>query len=132
MTSYVYFEDDQLSGEILSLTLNFQLGITDLTIWSDSTDFLQRLQSLPVRPEVIFLDIHIGPTDGFGILKGIRLEPTFDSAKIVAVTAGVTGDEVDQLQKAGLDGAIGKPIEIATFPEVLARIMGGERVWQCM
>ncbi|MBK8033009.1 MAG: response regulator [Chloroflexi bacterium] len=132
MTSYVYFEDDQLSGEIMSLTLNFQLGITDLTIWNDSVDFMPRLRSLCVLPEVIFLDIHIGPTDGFGILKGIRADTAFDSAKIVAVTAGVTGDEVDQLQMAGFDGAIGKPIEIATFPEVLARIMRGERVWQCM
>ena len=37
--------------------------------------------------------------------------------------------EVKQLQDAGFDGLIGKPVMKRVFPELLQRILDGEPVW---
>jgi len=38
-------------------------------------------------------------------------------------------EEVELLRTAGFDGVIGKPINHATFPDLLMRILKGEKIW---
>ena len=42
-----------------------------------------------LNPDVIFLDIHIEPIDGFAMLKLIRQSATFQATKVIALTASV-------------------------------------------
>jgi hypothetical protein len=39
-------------------------------------------------------------------------------------------EEIDQLQRAGFQGCLAKPIDADSFPDVLKRIQAGEVVWQ--
>jgi len=81
------------------------------------------------RPNIILLDIHVAPHDGFEMLKMLRQNDQFARAKIIALTASVMNEEVEQLREAGFDGAIAKPLSIQTFPDLIQRVITGETVW---
>lgn len=125
----VYFEDDALSREVMHTCLTRGLGYHNVWIFEDSAGFEARLRAIGSVPDVIFLDIHIEPIDGFGMLKVIRPDGAFRSTKVIAFTASVMNEEVKRLREAGFDGVIAKPLDYDTFPGVLRRILRGEQVW---
>ena len=127
---YLYVEDDRLSRMVMDMFLGNMMGLSSYTIFEDSTDFMVRLKALPVRPDIILLDIHVRPLNGFEMLKSIRSDPDFTDCRIVALTASVMNEEVKQLREAGFDGTIGKPLDATSFPGLLNKIQRGEAVWQ--
>jgi CheY-like chemotaxis protein len=130
MPSFLYFEDDPLSRKVMQLLLTKKLGYTDVTILENSHDYLTKIRALPYKPDIIFVDIHMQPYNGFEVLKGIRDTEAFIGTKIVAITASVMSEEVELLRVAGFDGVIGKPITSNTFHELLTRIIEGDKVWR--
>lgn len=126
---YLYVEDDPLSREIMKFIMEMGMGITTLTIFSDSTDFVERLKGLVPRPDVILLDIHVQPYNGFAMLKMIQADPNFADCRVVALTASVMNEEVEQLRVNGFHGAIAKPLSVQTFPDLLKRVIAGEAIW---
>jgi CheY-like chemotaxis protein len=128
LPAFLYVEDDTLSREIMEMILR-GLGYTQLIVFEDSHDFAARLDNLDFTPNVIFLDIHIKPHDGFEMLKILRRHPRLGGQKIIALTASVMNEEVIKLQQAGFDGAISKPLDFDEFPSLLEQILNGERIW---
>jgi CheY-like chemotaxis protein len=114
----------------MKLLVEKTLNARYYAIFEDSADFLPRVRSLPVRPDIILLDIHVSPFNGFQMLNMIREDPVYFDTKAVALTASVMNEEVEKLRKSGFDGAIGKPITLSTFPVLIERIMNGESIWQ--
>jgi CheY-like chemotaxis protein len=106
------------------------LHVNYYEIFENSADFLPRVRDLPKRPDIILLDIHVSPLNGFQMLQMIREDPVYATTKVVALTASVMNEEVERLRKSGFDGAIGKPIPLSTFPIAIERILNGECVWQ--
>lgn len=125
----VYFEDDTLSREVMLTCLTRGIGYRNVTIFEDSQDFQQRLEALESQPDVIFLDIHMEPLDGFAMLNLIRQHETYHATRVIALTASVMNEEVRMLKEAGFDGVIAKPLDYDTFPDTLRRILRGEQVW---
>lgn len=125
----LYFEDDILSREVMRACLTRGMGYKNVWIFEDSTDFENRLNGVGAKPDIIFLDIHIEPIDGFAMLKQLRQSETYRSTKVIALTASVMNEEVKLLKDAGFDGVIAKPLDYDTFPNVLHRILKGEQVW---
>lgn len=125
----LYFEDDALSREVMRACLMRGLGYHSVTILENSTDFESRLEQLSPKPDVIFLDIHMEPLDGFAMLKLIRQNEACHSTRVIALTASVMNEEVKILKEAGFDGVIAKPLDYDTFPNALLRILAGEQVW---
>ena len=123
-------EDDSSNRLVMKLLVEKTLNVRYYAIFEDSADFLPRMRSLPVRPDIILLDIHVSPFNGFQMLNMIREDPIYFDTKVVALTASVMNEEVEKLRKSGFDGAIGKPIPLSTFPVVIERIMNGESIWQ--
>ncbi len=126
---YLYVEDDPMSRQIMQIIIENGVGSKNITIFEDSTNFLERINQLAHTPTIILLDIHVRPYDGFQMLTMIRENSRFAGSKIVALTASVMNEEVEQLREAGFDGAIAKPLSIQTFPDLLRRVMQGESVW---
>jgi CheY-like chemotaxis protein len=126
---FLYFEDDTLSREVMRVCLTRGMGYHNVLIFEDSANFEERLNSVGPMPDVIFLDIHIEPVDGFEMLRLIRQSETYQSTKVIALTASVMNEEVKMLREAGFDGVIAKPLDYDTFPNVLHRILKGEQVW---
>lgn len=125
----LYFEDDVLSREVMRVCLTRGMGYGNVWIFEDSSEFEDRLNSVGAKPDVVFLDIHMEPVDGFEMLRIIRQSEAFQSTKVIALTASVMNEEVKMLKEAGFDGVIAKPLDYDTFPNALHRILRGEQVW---
>lgn len=125
---FLYVEDDPMSREVMQLLMS-NIVQRPITIFEDSTDFLERFKALPQMPNVIFLDIHMLPHDGYEILQMVRSVEGGETITIIAMTASVMALDVEQLRRAGFDGLVGKPIRNRIFPELLEKILNKEPVW---
>jgi two-component system, sensor histidine kinase len=126
----LYVEDDPQSRTVMRMLLKGRMGLPYVTILQDSTDFSARIEALDPKPDVIFLDIHMKPLNGFEMLKMLRETGAFLKTPVIALTASVMNEEVQQLKTAGFTGCLAKPIDLNSFPDMLHRILGGESVWR--
>ena len=127
--SIIYVEDDPGSRTVMDILVRQMMGIPHLTIFSDSADFIERVEALEREPDLFLLDIHVAPLDGFQLLQMLRAHPAYGRRPVIALTASVMNEEIQQLKNAGFDGVIAKPIKIDTFPMLIERILCGEHVW---
>ena len=127
--NYLYVEDDALSREIMNMILVGAMGVKNLAVFQDSEDFMARVKALARKPDIILLDIHVNPCDGFEMLAMLRADPKYHATRIVAVTASVMSEEVERLRVCGFDGAIAKPLSVQVFPALMEQIINGENIW---
>jgi CheY-like chemotaxis protein len=125
----LYVEDDAQSRVVMQLLLK-RLQVAQMTILENSAHFAEQMEQLTALPNLIFLDIHVKPLDGFQMLALLRSLPRFQTVPIVALTASVMNEEVYQLRVAGFDGCLAKPLDLQIFPETLQRLLQGEKVWR--
>lgn len=125
--SIVYVEDDPQSREVMQILLVELMGLSEVVFFEDSSNFIQRMET--TSPDVILLDIHVHPYDGFEMLALLRHHPCFQNKIVIALTASVMNEEIQQLKTAGFDGVIAKPIDMETFPALLQQILNGENIW---
>ena len=67
--AFLYVENDELSQEVMRALLTRGLGYRTLTVVETSDCFEEKLTDLDPKPDVIFLDIHMEPIDGFEMLQ---------------------------------------------------------------
>jgi len=127
--AYLYVEDDPFSRNSLDLVFRRMLGVERMWVFEDSCDFMKRLSDLPEKPDFFLLDIHMKPYTGFQLLDMLRADPDYSDAIVIALTASVMNEEIELLRQSGFDGAIGKPIDVDVFPDLLRRVLDGEKVW---
>jgi two-component system, cell cycle response regulator DivK len=127
--SFLYVEDNDSNRTVMRLLMEYAMSVQSLAIFEDSSNFMERVKALPQPPDVILLDIHVRPLDGFEMLDLLRADTVYHQSKIIAVTASVTSEEIEEMSFAGFDGGIGKPLRVETFPGLLTRILNGETVW---
>lgn len=125
----LYVEDEARSRRVMQMLLVNSMKLDNVTIFEDSSDFISRVDALEPKPDVIFLDIHVAPYNGFQMLDMLRKTGRYNDTTIVALTASVMNEEVTQLRESGFDGCLSKPIDIDTFPELLTLILKGEELW---
>jgi CheY-like chemotaxis protein len=125
----VYVEDDEASIVVMKAIVEKVMKLPALHVLQNSADFLQQVKQLDVTPDIFLFDVQMKPYDGFDLLAMLRKDPHFSSSKVVALTASVMSEEVARLKRRGFDGAIAKPLNIAAFPDLIAKIMRGESVW---
>lgn len=128
MPTFLYVEDEENSRDIMRLFLE-SLGHSQIVIWPNSAHFEQHLAALQPEPDVFFLDIHVLPYNGFEMLTMIRSHPSLAAKPVIALTASVMSEEVAQLKQAGFDGVIAKPLDLDVFPELVDRVLAGDKVW---
>jgi two-component system, cell cycle response regulator DivK len=128
----LYVEDDQRSREIMHLLLVEMMRLSHVTFFEDSADFQARIERLKDHLDLVLLDIHVQPFDGFQMLQILRSYQAFQQTPVVALTASVMNEEVQRLRQAGFTGVIAKPIDLDTFPNTLERILNGERIWRVL
>ena len=126
---FLYIDDDGPSRQILEILLKNVMGCSEVVMFGDTSNFIEKLDVLPTAPDVILIDLRIGPEDGYKVLAMLRAHPRYKRVLMVAVTASVMAEEVTRLKDAGFDGLIGKPIIKENFPELIKRLLAGEPVW---
>lgn len=127
--SFLYVEDDPRSRQVMDLIMTKAMKVQNLFMFEESSNFVMRVKELPKQPDVILLDIHVTPYDGFTMLQLVREDADLKNAKVIALTASVMNEEVEALRARGFDGAISKPLSVSLFPGLIERIVAGESVW---
>jgi CheY-like chemotaxis protein len=132
MVSYktlLYVEDDPGSRKVMQLLVSALPQTVQVAIFNDSADFLERVTALNPIPDVFLLDIHVSPHNGFGMLAMLRQHAHYAEKMVIALTASVMNEEINQLKEAGFDGVLAKPLNFHTFPDTMMRILAGEHIW---
>ena len=68
----LYVEDEARSRMVMKMLLENRMGLSHVTMFENSTDFIKRAEALTPVPNVILLDIHVEPYDGFQMLEMLR------------------------------------------------------------
>ena len=128
----LYVEDDANSRKLMSMLLTRRMKLPHTTILENSENFLEQMAALDPKPDIIFLDIHLQPYNGFEMLKMLQQLDWMKGKPVIALTASVMSEEVHQLRTVGFNGCLAKPIDMNTFPEVVERILEGETIWRIL
>ncbi|MBN1564780.1 MAG: response regulator [Anaerolineae bacterium] len=126
--SFLYIEDHPASRRVMQLLLDV-MGYSNLTLIEHTQDIIAQLEQTKKDFDVIFLDLHLSPLDGFEVQKLLRAHNRFGQAKIVALTASVMPNELHTVRQ-NFDGLIAKPLNYDTFFGYVTRILAGEPVWE--
>ena len=126
---FVYVEDDVQSCRIMEILLKDLMGFSELTTFDNTSALLEKLDTLPKIPNVIFLDIRMHPHNGYEVLSMLKSESRYADVVVIALTAHVMVNDVEHLKTAGFSGLIGKPIIKEVFPNLVEKILAGESVW---
>lgn len=81
-------------------------------------DAIDQLQSTPV--DLLLMDLRMPVMNGYEAVREIRRSQAFGRLPIVALTASVMGDDLDNIEKFGFDGYIQKPVEKQQLLRILA------------
>lgn len=76
--------------------------------------------------DVVFLDLEMPGLDGYKAKELLRSH--LGDTPIIAYTVHIS--EINVVRQLGFDGFLGKPLDVARFPDQLARILRREPVWE--
>lgn len=90
----------------------------DIHTATNAKEALEEVQSF--QPHLILMDIQLPEIDGLVLTRKIKADPKYQDIIIIAITAyGMKGDK-EMAMEAGCDGYVPKPIDIETFPQLVA------------
>ena len=116
-------EDIEINREIIEVLLETtHIGIEFAEDGSIACDMFM---AEPKRYDIIFMDLHMPEMDGYEASRRIR---GYDDAwaqavPIIAMTADVFKEDVEKCLKAGMNGHLGKPINIHEVIAVLNKYL---------
>lgn len=120
-------EDNTQNRVVFQMILILQGARVEFERWGKDT--LRRLKALKTI-DVIVLDLGLAQgVSGYDVYDEIRAVPQFDKVPIVAVSATDPVAGISKTKMKGFNGFIAKPIDDVRFPRQLAKIIGGEAVW---
>jgi len=79
------------------------------------------------RYDMIFMDVQMPEMDGYDATRQIRAMDSIPNAvtiPIIAMTANVFREDIERCLEAGMDGHVGKPIDVNEVVEILRKAFG--------
>ena len=120
-------EDIEINREILIALLE-DTGIT-IECAENGIEALRMVESHPDKYDIVFMDVQMPKMDGFEATRRIRATP--DRARgrlpVIAMTANVFTSDVEDCLAAGMDGHLGKPLDLDKVLETLREYLGTEK-----
>ncbi len=116
-------EDVEINREVL-LSM-FEGTGAEFVCAGDGGQAVRLFCEAPERFDLIFMDIHMPEVDGYEAARSIRALniPAAKSVPIIAMTANVFREDIEKCLAAGMNGHIGKPIEIDELMETTKRYL---------
>lgn len=108
-------EDQVTNQQVLKQQLTM-LGVSS-TFVSNGEQAWQALQNSSF--DILLTDIQMPLLDGLGLAKKIRNARQFNELVIIAITANITKNNIDNCCNAGMNGFLTKPIELVKLKSLL-------------
>jgi CheY-like chemotaxis protein len=116
----VLVADDKAAGRELVRTVLENRGY----LIHEASDGIEALEvAHRVQPDLIILDLHMPGLDGFGVIKELRLDPTFVDTPVVALTASAMQGDKQRAFAAGFTGYISKPVSLKVLRAEVERLL---------
>jgi CheY-like chemotaxis protein len=121
MTTILLVEDNEKNRKLVRTILEFRgYEVVECDDGEPSLELARKH-----RPALVLMDIQLPTMDGITALLRLRADPETMGIPVVAVTASVTPGERDRVVAAGFNGYVSKPIDVATFGEMVASYVTG-------
>jgi CheY-like chemotaxis protein len=104
----------RLFTALLGLHGHEVLGLADGVGLVDAMDHL--------KPDLVLMDIQLPGCDGYVLLDEIR-STSHRSIPVIALTAHAMAGDQERAVEAGFNGYITKPIDVRTFPTIIANVL---------
>jgi two-component system cell cycle response regulator DivK len=78
-------------------------------------------------PDLVLMDIQLPGINGIEAFRQIRADEKTARIPVVALTASVTPTDRSEINAAGFDAFIGKPINLREFVETVKRLIEGKK-----
>jgi two-component system, cell cycle response regulator DivK len=78
-------------------------------------------------PDLVLMDIQLPGINGIEAFRQIRADGKTARIPVVALTASVTPTDRSEINAAGFDAFIGKPISLKEFLETVKRLVEGKK-----
>jgi CheY-like chemotaxis protein len=123
----VLVAEDNIINQRLVVAMLSELGHTGVVV-NDGAKALKCLAKLSF--DVVLMDVMMPVMDGIEALQAIRAEEAEGGAHlpVVMVTSHDEPGDAARFRRAGADGYLPKPLEIAALKTELARIIGMKRI----
>jgi CheY-like chemotaxis protein len=109
-------EDNQLNRELLQDWLE----VEGYEVWS-AADLKASYEVFAKRiPDVVLLDINLGPENGLDLVAWMRQKPELGEIPVIAVTAHALVTEQEWILEAGCRACLSKPINFEGLREQLS------------
>jgi len=112
-------EDIEINREIVMSLLEPTLLKIDCA--ENGAEAIRMFKEAPEAYSIIFMDVQMPVMDGFEATRVIRSLPlpTAKTIPIIAMTANVFKEDIDNCLKAGMNGHIGKPVVFDAVLQIL-------------
>jgi PAS domain S-box-containing protein len=120
-------EDIDINREIV-LSLLEDTGL-EIDCAENGAEALDMIKTAPDKYDLIFMDVHMPKMDGLEATRRIRNLPERRCAEmpIIAMTADVVKDDIERCIEAGMNGHIGKPLDMDDVYETLRKYLCASR-----
>jgi two-component system cell cycle response regulator DivK len=78
-------------------------------------------------PDLVLMDIQLPGMNGIEAFRQIRADAKTSGIPVVALTASVTPTDRSEINAAGFDAFIGKPINLKEFVATVKRLIEGKK-----
>ena len=110
-------EDNERNRKLVRTILEFRgLEVVECEDGAPSLELARKH-----KPALVLMDIQLPTMDGIAALARLRADPETAGIPVVAVTASVTPGERDRVVAAGFNGYVSKPIDVATFGDMVQK-----------
>jgi two-component system, sensor histidine kinase and response regulator len=117
--------EDNPVNQQLARELLVRAGV-EVTVVNHGQEALDWLNAHPDRVDAVLMDCQMPVMDGYTACRRIRLDPRWAALPVIAMTANVMSQDVDEALAAGMNAHIGKPLNIPEMFQTLARWVAPE------
>jgi two-component system sensor histidine kinase/response regulator len=117
-------EDNEINQRVFAGLLDGSGIAIDMV--ENGREVLEKLHHNP-NYDLIFMDISMPVMDGYEATKLLREYREYDTIPVVALTANSMQDEIEHAISCGMQGYIGKPLNVDDFYGKLLELLGSRR-----
>jgi CheY-like chemotaxis protein/signal transduction histidine kinase len=126
--SILIAEDVDINREIIAALMEPTGAVIEFAF--DGEEAVAKFKAAPDKYELVLMDLNMPKVDGYEATRQIRASglPCADTLPIIAMTANVFREDVERCLACGMNGHLGKPVDLDEVIKTLAIYLGKHRI----